>query len=281
MPIPAYNCTNPFYAQCRNASIPGGLNCRNGAHCYPCGLNTTGTDIDLCNDEERGRGFRCICPLGFAPPFCDAPYTACTEHQCQNGATCVLVNSTANSTVDDDDVGYRYGSVACAFLPLSLGAIVHRFTTVPFARTNRTLARSTVTSFSPIYVHCLNLANYCVNGQCVLDRDWHQGFRCDCAQGFTGFRCDLAVKAGFIVSFQVRTEQTTERNLFICSNLVRRIRFSGALRVDVSAGNDASAHPVCRGRCGVQRSHVSSHAEAGSAHYRRGRSTRSCEGSAM
>ncbi|KAH7725679.1 EGF-like domain containing protein [Aphelenchoides avenae] len=185
----SFNCKNASYAQCRNASVPGGLNCRHGAHCYPCELHSNGTvhtndtvhrngtGIDLCNDEERARGFRCICPLGFVEPFCDEPFTACTEHECQHGATCVLVNGTANSTVDDD-LGYR-----CDCPPLYNGTFCENG---PDA--------------------CILHGNYCVNGQCVLDADWHQGFRCDCAEGYTGFHCDLAVETGFIVSFQANYE---------------------------------------------------------------------------
>ena len=86
-------CKTPHHSICRTET--GNPVCRNGGHCYPCALDAE--SVNLCSELESKRGFRCICPPGYLPPFCEESVDACSFHQCLNGAKCQPV---AGSNVD-------------------------------------------------------------------------------------------------------------------------------------------------------------------------------------
>ena len=87
------NCTTPHHAKCMD--VNGKPKCLNGGHCYPCIKDRTNKyGTLLCTSDEKKRGFRCICPLGFLPPFCHDIVSPCSFNKCQNGATCISKTAT-------------------------------------------------------------------------------------------------------------------------------------------------------------------------------------------
>lgn len=64
--------------------------CKNDAYCYPCLLdNDKNSWTDACNEAEWNQTFRCICPPGYAPPFCDRKLGPCDSHRCMNNGQCI------------------------------------------------------------------------------------------------------------------------------------------------------------------------------------------------
>uniref|UniRef100_A0A183EER4 EGF-like domain-containing protein n=1 Tax=Gongylonema pulchrum TaxID=637853 RepID=A0A183EER4_9BILA len=79
----AVQCIQADFGLCVNHQ------CKHDAQCYPCDESDE-KNLQLCTEEEKQTGFRCLCPPGLLPPFCEKEADACHKHQCQNGATCAV-----------------------------------------------------------------------------------------------------------------------------------------------------------------------------------------------
>ncbi|KAK6010805.1 EGF-like domain protein, partial [Ostertagia ostertagi] len=77
-------CVYSGTGNCSRAKNP----CNRG-ECLSCQYSEQGDVLQLCNENEKKDGFRCICEPGFKPPYCEAPADACFNHLCINGAQCV------------------------------------------------------------------------------------------------------------------------------------------------------------------------------------------------
>ncbi|KAI1729024.1 EGF-like domain-containing protein [Ditylenchus destructor] len=139
---------NLYRSGCLNTD--GISKCKNEGICYPCSLSK---DLEMCDESERERGFRCICRFGWKQPSCELKMLACDSHRCQNNATCVEI---ANSLDYSCDCQPGYEGKLCQ-LPLDI---------------------------------CLREGSKCQNGICIVDKTFGRGFRCDCHPGYFGFNCD-------------------------------------------------------------------------------------------
>ncbi|KAL4003653.1 EGF-like domain family protein [Acanthocheilonema viteae] len=139
--------------------------CKNDGLCYPCETSDL-NNLQLCSDEEKRRGFRCLCPHGLLSPFCDKEADACDGNKCQNGAECAV----------DPENEFNY--VCRCRLGFS-GTFCEQ-------------------QLSPCIMQGLQT---CMMGTCVQDLSFVRGFRCECMDGYEGINCDLPKRtdiAGFI-----------------------------------------------------------------------------------
>lgn len=136
--------------------------CKNDGHCYPCGESDL-NNLQLCSDEERRRGFRCLCPHGLLPPFCEKEADACYKHKCQNGAECA----------PDPENEFNY--ICRCHLGFS-GTFCEE-------------------QISPCVMQGLQV---CVMGSCVQDTSFMRGFRCECLDGYEGINCDLPIQTDIV-----------------------------------------------------------------------------------
>ncbi|VDO25790.1 unnamed protein product [Onchocerca flexuosa] len=139
--------------------------CKNDGLCYPCEA-TDLNNLQLCSDEEKRRGFRCLCPHGLLPPFCEKEANACDQHKCQNGAECVVDSENEFNYICRCRVGFT-------------GSFCEQ-------------------QLSPCIMKGLQT---CVMGSCVQDISFVRGFRCECLDGYEGVDCDLPKRTdvvGFI-----------------------------------------------------------------------------------
>uniref|UniRef100_A0AAR2KS92 Protein eyes shut homolog n=1 Tax=Pygocentrus nattereri TaxID=42514 RepID=A0AAR2KS92_PYGNA len=133
--------------------------CPNGTAGSLCEINVNECQSSPCLNNatclDLANGFECICPPGFTGPECELDIDECASSPCKNGATCI------------DQPGNYYcqcvapfKGVNCEFLPCEAN-------------------------------------NPCENGaECVEEADQARfplGFRCRCARGFTGPRCELNI----------------------------------------------------------------------------------------
>ncbi|VDM46713.1 unnamed protein product [Toxocara canis] len=149
-------CVRADFGLCKNHE------CKNEGKCYPCDESDL-QNLQLCTDEERRRGFRCICPYGLLLPFCDKQATACTNNKCLNGAQCVVDPQNEFNYICNCRLGYS--------------------------------GQFCESQVSPCVVQGLKS---CVMGTCVEDANFIRGFACECLEGYEGLNCDLAVRADFI-----------------------------------------------------------------------------------
>uniref|UniRef100_A0A7E4USD2 EGF-like domain-containing protein n=1 Tax=Panagrellus redivivus TaxID=6233 RepID=A0A7E4USD2_PANRE len=154
-------CVTPHNKICFHPET-GTSFCENGGHCYPCESDTD--DISLCNDVEQKRGFRCICPPGFVPPFCTQHADACTEHRCLHGGRCVLGNNP--KTDYSCECKHEFTGTFCEKPP---GACA------------------------------IEGVETCVRGKCEEDSGRKRGFRCDCDKGWKGFDCEVQEQSDWIL----------------------------------------------------------------------------------
>ena len=77
---------------------PAGLPyCKMDSPCLRCEANNP-----LCTEDEKKRGYRCICPRGYLPPHCKDKPAPCEGHQCMNGAICVPIPDNDGDYIFDD-----------------------------------------------------------------------------------------------------------------------------------------------------------------------------------
>uniref|UniRef100_F1KZM8 Sperm transmembrane protein 9 n=1 Tax=Ascaris suum TaxID=6253 RepID=F1KZM8_ASCSU len=136
--------------------------CKNQGKCYPCDA-TDEQGLQLCSEEERRRGFRCLCPYGLQLPFCDKEATACTNNKCLNGAKCSVDPQNEFNYICNCRLGY--------------------------------MGQFCESQVSPCVVQGLTT---CVMGICVEDENFIRGFNCECLEGYEGLNCDLIVRPDFI-----------------------------------------------------------------------------------
>uniref|UniRef100_A0A0N4UEE9 EGF-like domain-containing protein n=1 Tax=Dracunculus medinensis TaxID=318479 RepID=A0A0N4UEE9_DRAME len=149
-------CSLADFGLCKNHQ------CKENGKCYPCD-KTDEENLQLCNDEEKSRGFRCICPSGSLPPFCDKIADACYGNKCLNGAECVVDSRNQYSYICKCRLGFT-------------GELCESET-------------------SP----CVSIGlKTCVMGKCIQDNGFARGFRCDCIEGYDGLDCDLLDKANIL-----------------------------------------------------------------------------------
>ncbi|KJH48933.1 EGF-like domain protein [Dictyocaulus viviparus] len=130
--------------------------CNNG-ECLSCEYEDEEDILQLCNEEEKRDGFRCICEPGFLPPYCEKIEDACHNHLCLNGAQCV-----AKSAFNYD----------CKCLPGTFGTLCEYVTD-----------------------HCEAIGNrVCINGNCYEDPTTTRQFSCYCRYMFHGRNCELRKK---------------------------------------------------------------------------------------
>ncbi|VDN02688.1 unnamed protein product [Thelazia callipaeda] len=142
--------------------ICAGQMCKNDGICYPCEESDM-NNLQLCSDEEKQRRFRCLCPYGLLPPFCDKEANACDKHKCQNGAQCAVDPENEFNFICRCRLGFS-GS----------------FCEEPI---------------SPCVMQGLQT---CMMGSCVQDTSFVRGFRCECSDGYEGLNCDSQKKLDII-----------------------------------------------------------------------------------
>uniref|UniRef100_A0A914PR67 EGF-like domain-containing protein n=1 Tax=Panagrolaimus davidi TaxID=227884 RepID=A0A914PR67_9BILA len=163
--VTSSKCITPDHEICKTAA--GKPTCKNKGHCYPCALDEN-EKISLCTEDETKRGFRCICPPGFLPPFCDHEVTACSYHKCQNGAKCIPKNGTLADY--DCECKHDYNGTFCEQSPgicKAEGFLV------------------------------------CAHGSCVENSKSERGFDCNCNEGFYGDNCHLEEEFNFFNEIDV------------------------------------------------------------------------------
>ncbi|KAE9547962.1 hypothetical protein FO519_008823, partial [Halicephalobus sp. NKZ332] len=148
-------CKTPHHAICQTEA--GNPVCLHGGHCYPCALDSE--SLNLCSEPESKRGFRCICPPGYLPPFCDDSVTSCSFHRCLNGAKCRPVNGSSVDYICECRLGYT-------------GTFCERAPGICISRGFAT----------------------CVHGRCSESNRSARGFICECEQGFYGFDCQYEIE---------------------------------------------------------------------------------------
>ncbi|KAK6101743.1 EGF-like domain family protein [Brugia pahangi] len=139
--------------------------CKNDGLCYSCETSDL-NNLQLCSDEEKRRGFRCLCPHGLLSPFCEKEADACDRNKCQNGAEC---------TVDPEN---EFNYICRCRLGFS-GTFCEQ-------------------KLSPCIMQGLQI---CMMGTCTPDSNFVRGFRCDCVDGYEGVNCNSLKRtdiAGFI-----------------------------------------------------------------------------------
>lgn len=157
----------------------GSAKCKNDAYCYPCLIdNDKNSVMNACNEEEWNRGFKCICPIGFAPPFCDRKLGPCDAHKCMNNGRCI---ASVNDTLD-----YRFliNSVLYLFSCNCSKGFSGKFCEVPEGA-------------------CSRSGHICKNGRCKDDVHYQRGFSCECDENFTGINCDSQKETTFLDWYNV------------------------------------------------------------------------------
>ncbi|KAK6039717.1 hypothetical protein COOONC_22777, partial [Cooperia oncophora] len=101
-------CVYTGTGNCSRAKNP----CNRG-ECLSCQHTEQSDVLQLCNENEKKDGFRCICEPGFKPPYCEAPADACFNHLCINGAQCVAKSP------------YNYEYVICPITSLKERNLLH------------------------------------------------------------------------------------------------------------------------------------------------------------
>uniref|UniRef100_A0A915Q2S2 EGF-like domain-containing protein n=1 Tax=Setaria digitata TaxID=48799 RepID=A0A915Q2S2_9BILA len=138
--------------------------CKNDGLCYPCEVSDPNS-LQLCSDEEKSRGFKCLCPYGLLPPLCEKEADACYQNKCQNGAECAVDPENEFNYICHCRLGF-----AGSFCEQEL---------------------------SPCIIQGLKT---CIMGTCVQDNSFVRGFRCECVHGYEGVNCDLSKRTD-ILSF--------------------------------------------------------------------------------
>ncbi|PIO74504.1 EGF-like domain protein [Teladorsagia circumcincta] len=141
-------CVYSGTGNCSRAKNP----CNRG-ECLSCHHSAQGDVLQLCNENEKKDGFRCICEPGFKPPYCEAPADACFNHLCINGAQCV-----AKSPFNYD----------CKCIPGTSGTLCEY-----------------------VYDYCEAIGNrVCIHGDCYEDPTSTRQFSCKCRFMYYGRNCD-------------------------------------------------------------------------------------------
>ncbi|KAI6191463.1 hypothetical protein M3Y97_00230700 [Aphelenchoides bicaudatus] len=176
-------CTNPYFKSCTDAN--GVPKCKNNAYCYPCLQdNAKNSLMNACDDTEWNRGFRCICPPGFAPPFCDRKMGPCDSNRCMNNAKC---HPVANETLEYKCICPR--GYSGTFCEQSEGM-------------------------------CSRFGDLCVNGVCVNDVHYKRGFQCQCDDYFEGINCEQKKSVTVFYKFNKHYEWTYPSTLLAFLTLV-------------------------------------------------------------
>ncbi|KAJ1349227.1 hypothetical protein KIN20_004700 [Parelaphostrongylus tenuis] len=68
-------CVYTGTGNCSLANNP----CNHG-ECLACEHDDEGDILQLCSDQDKSNGFRCVCEPGFLPPYCRTPEDACHNH---------------------------------------------------------------------------------------------------------------------------------------------------------------------------------------------------------
>ncbi|VDK82805.1 unnamed protein product [Litomosoides sigmodontis] len=136
--------------------------CKNDGLCYPCEASDQ-NNLQLCSDEEKRRGFRCLCPHGLLPPFCDKEADACDRNKCLNGAECAVDPENEFNYICRCRIGFS-------------GTFCEQ-------------------QLSPCIMQGLQT---CVMGSCKQDTSFVRGFRCECIDGYEGVNCDSAKRTDIV-----------------------------------------------------------------------------------
>uniref|UniRef100_A0AC34FW61 EGF-like domain-containing protein n=1 Tax=Panagrolaimus sp. ES5 TaxID=591445 RepID=A0AC34FW61_9BILA len=167
-------CITPHHKIC--STTIGEPSCKNNGHCYPCALEDDGK-ITLCTEDEVQRGFRCICPPGFSPPFCDHKVTACSFHKCQNRGICIPKEGTLADY--DCECEAEYNGTFCEQSP-------------NICKTDGFAA--------------------CVHGSCEINVKSGRGFSCKCKEGYFGYNCHIKEEWDFWNEIDVSSFEKSQFN---------------------------------------------------------------------
>ncbi|XP_049328582.1 protein eyes shut homolog isoform X2 [Astyanax mexicanus] len=146
-------------AACSDELNAFSCSCPNGTAGRLCEINVNECQSSPCLNNgtclDLANGFHCSCPPGFTGPECELDVDECSSSPCKNGGTCI------------DQPGNYYCQCAAPFKGVNC-------------------------EFLPCEAN-----NPCENGaECVEEADrasFPLGFRCRCARGFAGPRCELNI----------------------------------------------------------------------------------------
>ncbi|KAK0416323.1 hypothetical protein QR680_012416 [Steinernema hermaphroditum] len=133
--------------------------CKEG-YCLPCGINEAHGN-GLCSEEEKKRGYRCICPMGASGHDCGGEVDPCTFHECENNGVCQ----------PDGFLDYKCDCTKTNYLG-----------------TYCEIPKDVCKGDGKLT---------CVHGECVPDNDFRRGFRCKCSSNYEGVDCDREKNTDF------------------------------------------------------------------------------------